>query len=79
MKLFINLFLLILSYNFTFAQDGDELQKRKKILIEEIKLSNRLLEKTQNEKGATLEYLKTLKLMREKFLQMNFLILLVAF
>ena len=43
------------------AQEKTKLQERKKLLLEEIQFSNRLLEETKKEKDISFHQLKTLK------------------
>ena len=61
MKLFAKaIILLVLSYNL-MAQEKARLQERKKLLLEEIQFSNKLLEQTKKEKDVSFHQLKTLK------------------
>ena len=60
MKLFVKLFFIILSINPVLAQNKDDLQDRKKQLLEEIKWSNSLLKETQKNKVLSLNQLKSL-------------------
>lgn len=61
MKLFIKILLVFLSCSSLMAQSRSELQKRKKQLIEEIQLSNEVLQRTQKDKDLSYHQLKTLK------------------
>ena len=61
MKLLIKILLILLSFGSLAAQDRAKLQQRKKQLLEEIKLSNELLEDTQKKKNVSYHQLKTLK------------------
>ena len=61
MKLFTNTLLLLLLSNSLVAQEKTALQERKKLLLEEIQFSNRLLEETKKEKDISFHQLKTLK------------------
>ena len=61
MKLLIKTLLILLSFGSLAAQDRTKLQQRKKQLLEEIKLSNELLEDTQKKKNVSYHQLKTLK------------------
>ena len=61
MKLFTKTLLLLLLCNSLIAQDRVELQERKKLLLEEIQFSNKVLEQTKKEKDISFHQLKTLK------------------
>jgi murein hydrolase activator len=61
MKLFIKILLVFLSCSTLMAQDRSDLQKRKHKLLEEIELSNEVLQQTQMDKNLSYNQLKTLK------------------
>ena len=61
MKLFTKILLLLLLCNNLMAQEKARLQKRKKLLLEEIQFSNKVLEQTKKEKDVSFHQLKTLK------------------
>ena len=61
MKLFTKTLLLLLLCNSLIAQEKVELQERKKLLLEEIQFSNKVLEQTKKEKDISFHQLKTLK------------------
>ena len=61
MKLFTKAILLLFICNNLIAQEKVELQKRKKILLEEIQFSNKILEQTKKDKDVSFHQLKTLK------------------
>lgn len=61
MKLFINIGFVLLSFLSLTAQTRSELQNRKKKLLEEIELSNTLLDQTISNKKVSLHQLKALK------------------
>jgi len=60
MKLFIKILLVLLSSSSLIAQDRSDLQKRKNKLLEEIDLSNEVLQQTQKDKNLSYNQLKTL-------------------
>ena len=61
MKLFTKILLLLLLCNNLMAQEKARLQERKKLLLEEIQFSNKVLEQTKKEKDVSFHQLKTLK------------------
>ena len=61
MKLFAKILLLLLLCNNLMAQEKARLQERKKLLLEEIQFSNKVLEQTKKEKDVSFHQLKTLK------------------
>ena len=61
MKLFAKILLLLLLCNNLMAQEKARLQERKKLLLEEIQFSNKVLEQTKKEKNISFHQLKTLK------------------
>lgn len=61
MKLFTKVLLLLLLCNNLMAQEKARLQERKKLLLEEIQFSNKVLEQTKKEKDVSFHQLKTLK------------------
>ena len=61
MKLFISIGFVLLSFLSLTAQTRAELQNRKKKLLEEIELSNTLLDQTISNKKVSLHQLKALK------------------
>ena len=61
MKLFAKILLLLLLCNNLLAQEKARLQERKKLLLEEIQFSNKVLEQTKKEKDVSFHQLKTLK------------------
>ena len=61
MKLFTKILLLLLLNSGLMAQDKAKLQERKKLLLEEIQFSNKVLEQTKKEKDVSFHQLKTLK------------------
>ena len=61
MKLFTKILLLLLLCNNLMAQEKARLQERKKLLLEEIQFSNKLLEQTKKEKDVSFHQLKALK------------------
>ena len=61
MKLFTKIVLLLLLCNNLMAQEKARLQERKKLLLEEIQFSNKVLEQTKKEKDVSFHQLKTLK------------------
>ena len=61
MKLFIKILLLLILCNNLIAQEKARLQERKKLLLEEIQFSNKVLEQTKKEKDVSFHQLKTLK------------------
>lgn len=61
MRLFIKILFVFLSCGSLMAQSRSELQKRKKQLLEEIQLSNEVLQQTQKDKDLSYHQLKTLK------------------
>ena len=61
MKLFVKIGLVLLSFTSVTAQNRSELQNRKKQLLEEIELSNSLLDQTLANKSNSLYQLKALK------------------
>ena len=61
MKLFAKTLPLLLLCNSLIAQEKVELQERKKLLLEEIQFSNKVLEETKKEKDISFHQLKTLK------------------
>ena len=61
MKLFAKILLLLLLCNNLMAQEKARLKERKKLLLEEIQFSNRVLEQTKKEKGVSFHQLKTLQ------------------
>ena len=61
MKLFVKIGLVLLSFTSLTAQNRTELQNRKKQLLEEIELSNSLLDQTLVNKKVSLHQLKALK------------------
>lgn len=61
MKLFTKVLLLLLLCNSLMAQEKARLQERKKLLLEEIQFSNKVLEQTKKEKDVSFHQLKTLK------------------
>ena len=61
MRLFIKICIVLLSCSSLMAQSRPELQKRKKQLLEEIELSNSVLEQTLSEKKVSVHQLKALK------------------
>ena len=61
MRLFAKFFLILMLCNNLMAQEKARLQERKKLLLEEIQFSNKVLEQTKKEKDVSLHQLKTLK------------------
>ena len=61
MKLFAKILLLLLLCNNLMAQEKARLKERKKLLLEEIQFSNKVLEQTKKEKDVSFHQLKTLK------------------
>ena len=61
MKLFTKILLLLLLNSSLIAQEKAKLQERKKLLLEEIQFSNKVLEQTKKEKDVSFHQLKTLK------------------
>ena len=61
MKLFTKILLLLLLNSSLIAQERAKLQERKKLLLEEIQFSNKVLEQTKKEKDVSFHQLKTLK------------------
>ncbi len=61
MKLFTKILLLLLLNSSLMAQQKAKLQERKKLLLEEIQFSNKVLEQTKKEKDVSFHQLKTLK------------------
>ena len=61
MRLFAKILLLFLLCNNLMAQEKARLQERKKLLLEEIQFSNKILEQTKKEKDVSFHQLKTLK------------------
>ena len=61
MKLFTKILLLLLFCNNLTAQEKARLQERKKLLLEEIQFSNKVLKQTKKEKELSIQQLKTLK------------------
>jgi septal ring factor EnvC (AmiA/AmiB activator) len=61
MKLFTKILLLLILCNNLIAQEKARLQERKKLLLEEIQFSNKVLEQTKKEKDVSFHQLKTLK------------------
>ena len=61
MKLFTKILLLLLLNSGLMAQEKAKLQERKKLLLEEIQFSNKVLEQTKKEKDVSFHQLKTLK------------------
>ena len=61
MKLFTKTLFLLLLCNNLIAQEKARLQERKKLLLEEIQFSNKVLEQTKKEKDVSFHQLKTLK------------------
>ena len=61
MKLFVKICFVLLTCSSLFAQSRKELQKRKMELLEEIELSNSVLDQTLNAKNVSVHQLKALK------------------
>jgi len=61
MRLFIKICIVLLSCSSLMAQSRTELQKRKKQLLEEIELSNSVLDQTLADKNVSVHQLKALK------------------
>ena len=61
MKLFAKILLLLLLCNNLMAQEKARLKERKKLLLEEIQFSNKVLQQTKKEKDVSFHQLKTLK------------------
>jgi len=61
MRLFIKICFVLLTFSSLFAQSRTELQKRKKQLLEEIELSNSVLDQTLAAKNVSVHQLKALK------------------
>ena len=61
MKLFVKICFVLLTCSSLFAQSRKELQKRKMELLEEIELSNSVLDQTLNAKNISIHQLKALK------------------
>lgn len=61
MNLFVKILLLLLLCNNLMAQEKARLKERKKLLLEEIQFSNKVLEQTKKEKDVSFHQLKTLK------------------
>jgi septal ring factor EnvC (AmiA/AmiB activator) len=61
MKLFVKICFVLLTCSSLFAQSRKELQKRKMQLLEEIELSNSVLDQTLNAKNVSVHQLKALK------------------
>ena len=61
MRLFIKICIVLLSCSSLMAQSHVELQKRKKQLLEEIELSNSVLDQTMADKSVSVHQLKALK------------------
>ena len=61
MKLFAKVLLLLALCNNLMAQEKARLQERKKLLLEEIQFSNKVLEQTKKEKDVSFHQIKTLK------------------
>ena len=61
MKLFVKICFVLVTCSSLFAQSRKELQKRKMELLEEIELSNSVLDQTLNAKNVSVHQLKALK------------------